>query len=343
MSALRVGVFGAGAIGSYLGLRLSASGTAVTLIGRRSLVDAADRIHAVTLDGKKCHPDASLVVSEDPSRLADVDICLLTVKSGDTVSAIEPLSRHLGPSVPVVSLQNGMGNAARLREGGLPQPVSPGMISYNVLRRGDAFCQATSGPVICGPLDGAAVTALGQLVRAFAEAGQPLDVRSDIHGVLAGKLLVNLNNGICAATGVPIVEAVRSRTLRLCFAECVKEGLRVMRTAGIEPARVLALPTTWLERVLRLPDAVFLALARSLITIDETARSSTLQDLDRGKPTEIDFLNGELVELAERHGTTAPVNRVVIDHVHRLEAAPRPLRYVEPEELLTEIRAAARG
>ncbi|MBC8071592.1 MAG: 2-dehydropantoate 2-reductase, partial [Deltaproteobacteria bacterium] len=183
-------------------------------------------------------------------------------------------------------------------------------------------------------------TRLRALADALVRAGDVCHLRDDVDDVLAGKLLLNLNNGVCAVTGMTIAESLRSRVTRSCFAILMREGLTVMREAGLHPARVLALPPSWIARLLTLPDAIVLRVAKSLANVDPRAKSSTLQDLEAGKPTEIDELSGEIVRLAERAGVPAPANRVMVELVHELERAQRPLQYVAPERLRIRIDAA---
>ena len=111
--SLHIGIFGAGAIGTYVGVRLSAAGHRVTLIGRPWLVDARSELEAITLSGEHSRPDDSLRVDTDPSALADVDACLVTVKSSGTAEAAATLAGVLSEGTEVISLQNGLGNARR--------------------------------------------------------------------------------------------------------------------------------------------------------------------------------------------------------------------------------------
>ena len=210
---MRVGVFGAGAIGSFLGIRLSAAGVPVTLVGRSSLVQARDVLVALGVDGSEVKPGDDLVAVSEHAALAEVDICLVSVKSRDTMNAARSLAEVLAPEAVVVSVQNGLRNPARLREV-LTQAVVPGMVSYNVLREGaGGFRQATSGPIVTGPGEGPAAAKMKELAAAFVRAGDKFELRKRVGDVMCGKLLLNLINGVCAVTGMTIAEAMRSRTV----------------------------------------------------------------------------------------------------------------------------------
>ena len=314
---MRVGIFGAGAIGASLGIRLSAAGVAVRMVARKSLCDVADKLVLHTIEGDVLRPGNDLVVDEDPACLSDVEACLVTVKSRDTVGAAETLAEVLPEEAVVVSFQNGLRNPERLRSV-LPNPVSGGMVSYNVVRPGPGkFRQATKGPLIAAALQGPAGKTLRDLSAAIDDG---ITLRDDIEDVMAGKLLLNLNNGICAVTGVTIAESVRNRTLRTCFAALMREGLDVMARAGLRPRSIVGISPGIIARLLTLPNFIVLRVAKSMVAIDPQAKSSTLQDLEAGKPTEIDDICGEITHLADRNGTTAPKNALVVAAVHDLEA-----------------------
>ncbi len=343
---LNIGVFGAGAVGCYLGTRLSAAGCSVALVGRGALVADPSSLRAVDLGGRATAARPDVRASADPAILANVDVCLVTVKSQDTQTAGAVLGRVLRPSTIVVSFQNGIGNAALLRDGGLACTAVPGMIAFNVIREGDSGVrQTTSGPLSVGASDApGAAELLDRLVAAFARTGLRLTVRADIDAVLAGKLLINLGNGVSAATGLPTAEALRSRDYRWCLAQCIREGFRVFRWANMPVRAPGGLSPALAARVLDLPTAVFKILARPILTVDPLARSSTLQDLDRGKPTEIDYLNGAIAQLAERIGTHAPRNAWITNAVHGLERAPRPIAWVPVATIRAEFeRLGGRG
>ena len=113
-----------------------------------------------------------------------------------------------------------------------------------------------------------------------------------------------------------------------------------MHASGLRPATVLGIPPAAIARLLALPDAFVLRVAKKLVSIDPRAKSSTLQDLEAGKATEIDDLSGEIVRLAAKAGKPAPKNRVVVDVVHSIEIAAPPLPFLTPDELRDRIAAA---
>lgn len=329
-----IGVFGAGAIGGYLGVRLGAAGERVRLLVRPDLVELAGRLEAIDHAGRRAVAP-ELLVSADPDILRGVAICLVTVKSQDTARAIEVLAPRLDPGALVVSFQNGLDNARRLDEG-LAASAVQGVVTYNVLRAGAVMRQATKGKLVIARAPAGLAGLHARLVEALRRAGERVEVAADIDAEVAGKLLVNLNNGVCAATGLPIAAALADPDARAVFAACVEEGQRVFRASGVTPASPFALPLAVVPLALRLPNAVVRQLAGRLVAARPDAKSSTLQDLERGRATEIGDLNGAIVERARRLGIECPANAAVLAAVRAHEAAVRAgerPRYLTPREL----------
>lgn len=320
---MRIGVFGAGSIGTWIGVGLSAAGAPVTLLGRRALVEARGGLGTVGLGGGRVlRPGPDLVVSDDASALSEVDLCLVAVKSSDTAEAARALSAVLRPRAVVVSLQNGLRNVPRLAATLGKERVAGGVVTYNVTLQAPWVAhQATRGSLFIERLRGRPGTVVEWLCGLLEGAGEEVELCGDIRAVQAGKLLLNLNNGICAACGVSIAESVGSPAGRWCLSRCIEEGLGVMRAAGLDPASPVAVPLSLVPRLLRMPDALVRVVARRLLAADPHARSSTLQDLERGRHTEIDELNGEVVALAAGAGVGAPANARIVALVHGHERA----------------------
>src|SRR5690606_14617079 len=121
--------------------------------------------------------------------------------------------------------------------------------------------------------------------------------------------------------GLGIARVLQSAPARWCLAQCLREGIDVMRRRGIRPARVAPLGARGVAAVMGLPDWVFSGVVAKLMTIDARAESSTAQDLKRGRPTEIEQLNGEVVRLAHEGGTRAVCNEIVVGAVREHECA----------------------
>ncbi|OII65133.1 2-dehydropantoate 2-reductase [Streptomyces sp. CC53] len=343
---LKVTVFGAGSIGCHLGGALAASAPAdceVTLVGRApAMAVVAERGLRLTGGGRPAAhvPPRALRTSADPSAVAGADVVLVTVKARDTRAAAEACAAHLGPRTAVVSFQNGLRGPESLREV-LPAgtPVVAGMVPYNVLRTAPAsFHQGTAGTLVVED-----VPAARPLVAALRGAGLPVEPRSDMRAVRYAKLLMNLNNAVNALSGLPLREQLGARAYRRCLALCQEEALAAFRAEGVSPARWGPVPAAVTPLLLRLPDALFRRAAAASLRVDAQARSSMWEDLERGRPTEVDALQGEVVALAARHGLAAPVNARLVRLVREAEAAgPGGARRWSGPELHADLSAARR-
>jgi 2-dehydropantoate 2-reductase len=306
---------GAGAIGCYLGGRLAETGVEMVLVGRAPLTAEIAK-HGLRLTDYRGHDaHVSVETATEPVALAACQLVMVTTKGGDTATAAAALAPVLKPGATVVSFQNGVNNPDVLRAALPGVRVLAGMVPFNVLRReGAHFHQGTSGRLAIERSHTATA-----LVAKLRRAGLPTDEHHDMRGVMWGKLLVNLNNSINALAGIPIREMLGQRDYRRVMAACIREGLDACARAGIRPRLQQPLPPRWVPSLLTLPDALFRALARPMLTVDPQARSSMWDDLERGRKTEIEALNGEIVRLAQGLGGAAPVNAKIVELVHEAE------------------------
>ncbi|GAA1116235.1 2-dehydropantoate 2-reductase [Kribbella jejuensis] len=327
-----IAVYGAGGVGCYVGGRLAATGTPVTFVGRARTASevAAHGLRLTDYLGADLRVD-DVRFETTPTGAAGADLILVTVKSAATAVAADELASVLKPGAVVVSFQNGLRNADVLRERLTEQVVVTGMVPFNVLNRGGgAFHQGTAGK-----LDVQQDAALAPYVGAFEQAGLPLTQHDDIVPVQWSKLLLNLNNPINALSDLPLRDELSQRAYRRCLAAAQAEALGLLDAAGIRPAQLLAVPMHRFPSVLRLPDFLFRRLAGKVLAVDPHARTSMWEDLEAGRPTEIDYLNGEVVRLAESLGRDAPVNRKLVDLIR---AAETDRRSWSGAELLRELQ-----
>jgi 2-dehydropantoate 2-reductase len=155
----------------------------------------------------------------------------------------------------------------------------------------------------------------------------------NIAGVQWGKLLLNLNNAINALADLPLRQQLKQRAWRTLFADQMAEGLAAIRAAGITPVSSTPVPASWTPHLLRLPDAVFGVLLGHTMKIDPEARSSMWEDLQRGRRTEIDYLQGVITAIADRHGLQAPLSRRIVTLIRSAEANGKGSPKLTPEQI----------
>jgi 2-dehydropantoate 2-reductase len=330
----RVAVFGAGAVGGWVGGQLAAAGVKVTLVGRpRVMAELEHGVRVIELDGSERR--VALALATEPAAVRDAEVVLVTVKSAATAEAGRLLAGEVADGAAVVSLQNGVRNADVLREALPGRRVVTGMVEFNVARTAPGtYRRTTSGRLMFERGDASA-----RLVAACLAAGIDSEQRDDMRAVQWAKLVLNLNNAINALSNVPLASELAERNYRRVLAAAQREALSVLAAAREPIAKLSPLPMTWLPRILELPDWLFAVIAKRVVAVDPTARSSMWDDFEAGRPTEVDYLQGEIVALAERIGRTAPVNATLARLVHAVEAGGK--RELAARELLDLVSSSS--
>jgi 2-dehydropantoate 2-reductase len=324
VAADRIAILGAGSVGCFIGGAWTAAGLPVTFIGRPKIAaDVAQ--HGLTLSdfaGWQARL-AEIDYRTDAGALGDADIIALCVKSGATAEAAHEIAEHGRDGALVISFQNGISNVEVLRDalGGRFEVVR-GMVPYNVAYLGEGrFHKGVAGELYAE--ETARTRALAERIGGGPAA---LKLSSDMLGIAWGKLLINLNNAVNALSGRTLIEQLKQRDYRRVVAASQREGLRLFDRAGIRPAKVGAVGPKLVPVVLGSPDWLFSNVFLRKWKIDAKARSSMADDLAAGRTTEVDYINGELVALAERIGAEAPVNRKIVELIRAAEGGARPWR-----------------
>jgi 2-dehydropantoate 2-reductase len=315
---VNIGILGAGAIGCYLAAAVATAGLQPVLVGRGRRLASLSAGFVVGGSWGPCgtiEPDR-FVLSDDLEALSACDTVLVTVKAHATGEAALGLADAIGPGTVVISVQNGVGNAGVLNEI-LPNClIRSGVISFNVTPLGsNRFHRGTRGMLYLE--HGEHVAHLAQVLSRGRIA---VRLATNINELQWGKLLHNLNNPINALSGLSLRKALLTAHSRNLFADSVGEALRVLRVAGMRPATIGPVPLEFLPHVLRTPDSVFRVLAGPFLGTDEIARTSMAIDLELGRPTEIDALNGVIVKLGRQHSVPTPVNLSLVAAVEKAVA-----------------------
>ena len=299
----KIAVVGAGAVGGYFGGMLARAGAPVTMIGRQSFVEAVKN-SGLQLDTVQFRETVYPEASTDIAAAAGAGVVLLCVKTTDTASTAKSLAGHISSEAIVVSLQNGVNNAEEIRAAAgidaLPAVVyvaaamsPPGYVKH--LGRGD---------LVVGPKN----AQTERIANFFLRARVPCRISENIEGELWTKLIWNCAlNAISALGRVTYGEIFASPDARHIIETLVQELLAVARAKGIHPPG-LEDPKAALAGALKIAEQM------------SGTRSSTAQDMARGKRTEIDSLNGYVARLGEQLGVATPVNHALYALVKLQEA-----------------------
>ena len=297
----RIVVAGAGSIGCFVGGLLQNTGHDVTYLGRPRILDALrdNGLRLTDFTGL----DAAITpgaLTEDPACLATADVILVAVKSGATDDMANLIAQHATPETPVISLQNGLENADILKRVLSGRDVRAGMVPFNVVPSGPGhFHRTTSGDIViaAGP---------GGWGDTLTCPALPVIESDQITAVQWGKLLINLTNAINALSGLPLLDMLRQPDWRRLMADQMTEALSVLKAAGKPVKSTAPVPMSWVPTILRLPTPIYSRVAAQMLTIDPQARTSMAYDLMEGRRTEIDQLQGAILELAEPRGVATP-------------------------------------
>jgi 2-dehydropantoate 2-reductase len=291
----KIAVAGAGAVGCYFGGMLARAGAAVTLIGRPEHVEAINA-YGLFLDGLKVQEKIPVAASTELAAARQADLVLFCVKTLDTESAAKALAAHLAPGAAVVSLQNGVDNAERIRDAsGIPAIAAVVYIGVSMAGPGRVK-HSGRGDLILGQMAGQSQEQeVARIARLFENAGVPCRVSANIQVDLWTKLLMNCAyNAISALGEAKYGHLARNPWTRRVLTQTIEEVVAVANAAGVA-----------LDRTAMLKDALQLAGPM------DQAVSSTAQDILRGKRTEIDALNGYIVRRGQEFGVATPVNETL--------------------------------
>lgn len=299
---LNVAVLGAGAVGCFYGGMLARAGHRVTLIGRAAHVEAI-QARGLRLQTLGFDEWVMLAARTDAGSAAGADLVLVAVKSPDTETAGEQLRALLKPGALVLSLQNGVDNAERLREALPGVSVAAAVVYVATEMAGPGHLRHHGrGELVIEPSPMSV-----DVAQAFNAAGVPTTLSDNVRGALWAKLVLNCAyNALSALSRLPYGELVQRPGVPAVIRDVVAECRAVAAADGV------ALPNDVDELVRRIP----LTMPSQL--------SSTAQDLKRGKPSEIDFLNGHVVRRGEALGVPTPANRVLWAAVKLAEDLPTP-------------------
>jgi 2-dehydropantoate 2-reductase len=304
---------GAGAVGGYFGGMLARAGAYVTLIGRPAHVDMWAR-EGLFLDSINFQERISLAASTEIAAAGDADLVLFSVKSLDTESAARQLAPYRRDDALVVSLQNGVDNVARIRSAAGLDPIAAVVYVASSMPAPGRVKHSGRGDLLIGDLRGRPAgsreAALARVAGWFEAAGVPCRVSPDIEADLWIKLITNVAlNAISAVVNATYGSIVANPESRETVRQLVNECVAVARAEGVALP-----PDDFVQMVWRFAEKV------------GGVYSSTAQDLGRGKPTEIDALNGFVVRRGAELGIPTPVNQSLVALVKLHEAKFQPER-----------------
>lgn len=298
----RIAVVGAGAVGGYFGGMLARAGAPVVLIGRAAFVGAV-RKEGLFLDAVSFQERLKVEAATELEAVRGAGLILFCVKTVDTAATARAIAPLLSPTAIVISMQNGVDNAEQIRAAaGIEAMAAAVYVAASVPAPGHVK-HVGRGDLVIGPENDNTKT----VAALFARAQVPCRISDNLAGELWTKLVWNCAlNALSALGRATYGEIVANADARELVETTVYEVLAVAKAAGIRPAG-LDEPKTALAGAFKIAEQM------------SQTRSSTAQDMARGKRTEIDSLNGYVARRAAELGVAAPVNHALFTLVKLAE------------------------
>ncbi|MEO8257631.1 MAG: 2-dehydropantoate 2-reductase [Acidobacteriota bacterium] len=293
---MKIAIVGSGGVGGYFGGRLAAAGTDVTFIARGAHLDAL-RTRGLRIESPLGHVHLPHVrATDDPSTIGPVDVVFFTVKLYDTESALALLPPLIGPQTVVVPFQNGVQSVAALtRTVGAAHTAGGTAFVYAVVAEPGVIRHTANDRLTFGELNGRQSERMERLHAACLAAGFKATLSEQIEVDIWIKFVwLTVFSGVTSVTRLPI-GALRDDPdlLALCQAAALE-------TMAVGQVRGISLPAHVLDDMI----AGFQALPPQ-------ARSSMLDDLERGRRLELSWLSGAVVRLGEDAGVMTPTHRFI--------------------------------
>jgi 2-dehydropantoate 2-reductase len=293
---MRIAILGSGGVGGYFGGRLAATGTDVTFIARGAHL-AALRERGLRIESPQGNIQVPRVsATDDPAEAGPVDIVFFTVKLYDTDAAARMLPPLLDPHTLVVPFQNGVDSVDVLtREVGRAHVAGGTAYVYAVIAEPGLIRHTAMARLIFGPLDGAKCPLLEQLLEACRMAGFDAILSDHIMADIWAKFApLTVFSGLTAVTRCPIGPLRDDAGLSEMMRGALRESISVARAKGVPLGDDLV-------------DEIQVAAA----ALPPHARSSMLEDLERGRPLELPWLSGAVVRMGKDVGVDTPIHRFI--------------------------------
>lgn len=301
---MRILVMGAGAIGSVFGGLLAEHGESVTLLGRRPHMQAIERdgLRITGLFGDHLVRDLDVAESVSEIQGRDFDLVLVTVKSYDTARAVAEVGPLVGPGTLAISLQNGLGNVETISGALGERRTLGGRVIFGVTTPEPGHVEVTvyaEELMLGSPTNAVPMARIEEIASCFSAAGIPTKATAEINKFIWAKILYNCAlNPLAAILGTTYGDLLKAGETRRLMREIIGEIFAVARTRGT--------PLFWEN-----PEEYVDVLFGRLIPDTAAHHPSMLQDIRKGRRTEIDAMNGAIARFGEELGVPTPVNRLL--------------------------------
>ena len=319
---MRIAIYGAGSLGTILGAYISKAGVAIELINR-------NKAHVAALKEKGAQVVGTVqftqqVVAYTPEEMSgEYDIIFLMTKQQHNAEVVAMLNDYLAADGVLVTFQNGLPEvqiAALLGE----ERVLGCTVAWGATMQGAGICELTSEPDALSFSLGAISQSRSKhfaKVKELLELMGTVEVEENFLGTRWSKLLINASfSGMSAVLGCTFGEAAKPRESRRVVQALIKECIDVCQAGGI---RIEPVQGKNIVKLLNYTNPVKKALSYLIIPIairkHAKLKASMLQDLEKGKLTEVDAINGAVSAYGRQVGCPTPMNDCVVQIIHDIE------------------------
>ncbi|MCM8796298.1 MAG: 2-dehydropantoate 2-reductase [Candidatus Omnitrophica bacterium] len=333
---MKITVIGAGAIGGLVAGYLKLKGQDVSLVAHADSVKAVEE-NGLHISGAKGQHNIKIPISEKLSYKPD--LIILATKTQDIEEALKSNQAYIKDAI-ILTIQNGVASEELVAKYAPKENIVSSIVMFGATRlEPGRIAHNFEGPWIIGSAFGKNDDTLKQL---FATLSVAFNVRlaDDIQGMKYLKLFINANNCIPAILGVSIQKAFSDINVSCVAMQIWKEGWEIVNKGGIKLVSLPDFPLERLTKLVSLPAVQSAGIYSGIMTTlsKEPLYGSVLQSIKRGRPSEIDYLNGEFVRLAEKYGLDAPLNKKMVEMVHEVE---KNRKFFSREEFFREINGLA--
>ncbi|MGX9461210.1 2-dehydropantoate 2-reductase [Shewanella sp. A14] len=318
---MNIAIFGAGSTGCYLAGQLCMSGLPVSLICRPAIKQNIINNNGITLTDYKGFAQTVMPqelitdITQIPSINGKFDVVFVTLKCHQVSSIANQLMAITHDDSSIIFMQNGLGSVDSIQDSLDHYQLLQGITPFNVLQLPNGvFHQGTEG--VFTLQQNLHTTAIQS---ALTQHGFGCDIEVNFTPIIYGKLLLNLNNALNAITDLPIKQQLSQYKNRRRLAKAMQEWLAVCEAADIQLHQYTKVKPTWLPTILSLPNFLFNVLAKQMLDIDPKARSSMWEDIQAKRKTEVDYINGAVVNIGKKYGIKTPVNQAIVEQIKQLE------------------------
>ena len=319
---MRVAIYGAGSLGTILGAFISKAGVPVELINRNKAHIEALRTKGAQVVGTMqfCQP----VIAYTPDEMnGQYDILFLMTKQQHNAEVVQMLKNYLAADGVLVTFQNGLPEM-QIAEVLGEERVLGSTVAWGATLQSPGVCELTSEPDALSFSLGAISEKKSKhfaKVKELLELMGTVDVEENFLGTRWSKLLINASfSGMSAVLGCTFGEAAGPKESRKVVQAIIKECIDVCQKGGI---RIEPVQGKDIVKLLNYTNALKKAFSFFIIPIairkHAKLKASMLQDLEKGKLTEVDAINGAVSEYGQKVGFPTPVNDKVVEIIHKIE------------------------